>query len=109
NPAWSPDGRTIAYVAPQHGGGIFIRSAVNVIDVATGGTTEVYGTYQASLARPTWSPDSQSIALDISHYSGTVEISAVKDTVIGVIALTATDPTPRTITEPALQGGYPTW
>jgi len=109
NPAWSPDGRTIAYIAPHHGGGIFTRSALNLIDVATGTTTEVYGTDQASLARPTWSPDSQSIALDISHYSGTVEISAVKDSVIGVIDLSASDHTPRTITKPALQGGYPTW
>ena len=109
NPAWSPDGRSVAYVAPQHGGGIFVRSALMVIDVASGTMTEVYGTDQATLGRPTWSPDSQSIALEISHYAGSVEVSALKDTVIAVIDLTASVHTPRTLTDPALQGGYPAW
>jgi Tol biopolymer transport system component len=109
NPAWSPDGSRIAYVAPEHVGGIFSRTALMVVDVTTGKTTEVYGTDRASLGRPTWSPDSQSIALEIDRYVGSIEISEIKDTAIAVIDLRAADHTPKTITDPKLLAGYPVW
>jgi len=109
NPAWSPDGSRIAYIAPAHANGLFSRTALMVVDVATGATTEIYGTDKAGLARPTWSPDAASIALEVDHYLGSVEISAIKDTVIGVIDLAASDHTPRVITAPKLLAGYPVW
>ena len=109
NPAWSPDGKTIAYIAPEHGGGIFIKTALMLVDIATGTTTEVYSTKEAALTRPTWSPDSQSIALEIDRFAGSVEVSAIKDTAIGVIDLRASDHTPSMITDPSLLAGFPVW
>ena len=109
NPAWSPDGSRIAYVAVQHQSGGFTRNALTVVDVDTGATTEIYGTATEALARPTWSPDGQSIALEIDRFAGLVEISEMRDTAIGVIDLAAADKTPRMITDPGLLAGYPMW
>ena len=109
HPAWSPDGTKIAYVAPEHQNGAFTRTALVVIDVASGTTTEIYGTDQAGLARPTWSPDGQSIALEVDRFEGGVETSAFRDTAIGVVDLLGADHTPTMITEPALLAGFPAW
>ena len=109
NPAWSPDGKTIAYVAPQHDGGSFTRTSLMLLDVATGTTTEAYGTTEVGLGRPAWSPDSQSIVLEIDRYDGPVEASPMKGTSIATIDVRSTDPTPKEITDPTLLAGYPYW
>jgi Tol biopolymer transport system component len=109
NAAWSPDGRTIAFIAPQHAGGSFAQTSLMLLDVATGATTQVYSTTTTGLGRPSWSPDSKSIALEIDRYDGPVEAGPVKDTLIGVIDLSATDRTPTAITDPKLLAGFPSW
>lgn len=109
NPAWSPDGRTVAYIAPQHDQAVFTKTALMLIDVATGATTEVYGTAEEDLGRPSWSPDSQSIVLEIDRYAGPPEASPIKDTSVAVIDLRSTDKTPTEITDPGLLAGYPYW
>ena len=109
NPAWSPDGTSIAYIAPAHERGAFSRSSLMVLNVASGASSEIYGTGSATLARPTWSPDSQSIAFEIDHYLNDPEGSAMKDSVIAVVDLARSDHQPKTITDPTLLAGYPSW
>jgi dipeptidyl aminopeptidase/acylaminoacyl peptidase len=109
NPAWSHDGSKVAYIAPRHNTGAFRDTSLMVIDVASGAMTEVYTTATEGLARPTWSPDGNRIALEIDHYVGDVETSDIKDTVIGVIDIAASDDTPTLITEASLLAGYPVW
>ena len=109
NPAWSPDGTAIAYVAPEHTRGAFTRTSLMLLDVATGTTTEVYGTSDVGLGRPTWSPDSRSIALEIDRYDGSVEAGPLTATSIATIDLRSTDRTPKEMTDPGLMAGYPYW
>ena len=105
NPAWSPDGHSIAYIAPTHVANDFTENALMILDVATGESTPIYTTTDAHLARPTWSPDGRSIALEIDR-----EVAGrIASTVIAVIDLDGADQTPKEITDPGLLAGYPTW
>lgn len=106
-PAWSPDGRSIAYVAPTHVDGGYSKTALAVLDVATGTTTELYSTDQASFGRPTWSPDSRKIAFEIDRYQGVPEVTKLVSSSIAVIDVG--DQAPREITDPSLLAGYPFW
>jgi Tol biopolymer transport system component len=108
-PAWSPDGRSIAYLAPTHVAGTFTKTALMILDVATGASTVVFETTDTSLARPSWSPDSRRIVLEIDRYNGVPEQTTLVSTVIGVVTVDGSDRTPKEITQPALQAGFPTW
>jgi WD40 repeat protein len=108
-PAWSPDGRSIAFIATTHVAGSFTRTALVVLDIATGATTELYATTAATLGRPSWSPDGKRIVVEVDRYSGTPEVTGLVSTVIGVVTVDGTDHTPKEITKPSLLAGFPTW
>lgn len=108
-PTWSRDGRSIAYVASTHEVGVFTRSALAILDIATGETREVYATTDTTLAWPSWSPDGRTIAIEIDQYADAPEDSQIVSSVIGLIAVEGADHAPREITEPSLLAGYPSW
>jgi TolB protein len=69
SPAWSPDGRRIAYVSFQKG-----SSAVYVVELATGvGATEPVSAAKGINGAPAFSPDGKQLALTLSK-SGNPEI-----------------------------------
>ena len=109
HPAWSPDGRSIAYLAATHDGGVFTKNAVAVLDVATGGSTVLFETTTATLVRPSWSPDGQKIVVEIDRYAGVPEQTPLVSSVIGVITVSGSDHKPKEITTASLLAGFPTW
>ena len=69
SPAWSPDGRRIAYVSFQKG-----SSAVYIVELATGaGATEPVSAAKGINGAPAFSPDGSKLALTLSK-SGNPEI-----------------------------------
>ena len=108
-PAMSPDGNSIVFVAPAHVSGTFTRTALVVLDVASGSTTELYATTAATLGRPSWSPDGTRIVVEIDRYDGTPEVSNLVSTVLGVVRVSGSDHTPKEITKPGQLAGFPTW
>ncbi|RMD78491.1 MAG: Tol-Pal system beta propeller repeat protein TolB [Gammaproteobacteria bacterium] len=67
SPAWSPDGRRLAYVSFEGG-----RSKVYVQELATG-RREVVAAYPGLNSAPAWSPDGRRLALTLSK-DGNAEI-----------------------------------
>lgn len=61
SPAWSPDGRRLAYVSFEEG-----RSGVYVQEVASGKREKV-ASYQGINSAPAWSPDGRHLALTLSR------------------------------------------
>ncbi len=109
HPAWSPDGKSIAYIAVTHESGTFTKSAVAVLDIATGKTTELYAATDVLFGRPSWAPDNGRIAVEMLRYEGTPEVTNVTSSVVGVVAVTGTDHAPKDITNASLLAGYPGW
>jgi Tol biopolymer transport system component len=59
-PAWSPDGRFIAYVVPNTAEA---RGPLNVFDLVSGAKRVVLSNEDLDLVHPTWSPDQRSLLL----------------------------------------------
>lgn len=67
SPAWSPDGRRIAYVSFERG-----NSAIYIQDITSGGR-ELVSSFRGINGAPAFSPDGQRLALSLSR-SGNPEI-----------------------------------
>ncbi|KLJ00160.1 Tol-Pal system beta propeller repeat protein TolB [Luteimonas sp. FCS-9] len=67
SPAWSPDGRRIAYVSFERG-----NSAIYIQDISTGGR-ELVSSFRGINGAPAFSPDGRRLALSLSR-SGNPEI-----------------------------------
>jgi acylaminoacyl-peptidase len=62
-PAWSPDGRRVAFVSERHRDhDLFFRPAIHVVDVRTRDTHAVTGGPRSIFAVPVWLPDGEAIA-----------------------------------------------
>lgn len=67
SPAWSPDGRKLAYVSFERG-----NSAIYVQDIATGGR-ELVASFRGINSAPAFSPDGRRLAMSLSR-SGNPEL-----------------------------------
>ncbi len=105
DPAWSPDGRTLAFVTwgPQ-------PASLAMLDLQTGAVTTILTADHDpdGFLHPRWSPDGRRIILEHQTWTGGAEDQIV-DTVIGIVDLDAPSPVFTPITKPAMWATYPDW
>jgi Tol biopolymer transport system component len=102
DPAWSPDGRRLAFARGREGSwDIYVREANGSVVPVTSGP--------ANDRNPSWSPDGRRIAFD-SDRRGTPEIHVVGADGTGVVRLTTnTAPPPRFPNVPVPGDRVPDW
>ncbi len=105
DPAWSPDGRTLAFVTwgPQ-------PASLALLDVATGSVTMILTVDHDpdGFRGPRWSPDGRRIVLEHQTWTGGADDQIV-DTAIGIVDLDAPTPEFTPITKPDMWATYPDW
>lgn len=84
DPAFSPDGRRIAYVTDRdengelsYGGRVFAANELYVLDVQGGETRRLTRTRNLNEAAPSWSPDGALIAYQQGRVTGNAEAMSV--------------------------------
>ena len=73
SPAWSPDGRELAYVSFEQ------QKAVVVVQDVASGQRRVLANFRGSNSAPAWSPDGRSLVLSMSRDGGTQLFSIARD------------------------------
>ena len=109
-PAWSPDGRTLAFTTFDLGDGFVDGSRLMALDVASGSTRVLCTTTGPEyFVAPRWSPDGHSLVVEIDRWSDITTASVLTGTAIAVLDLTAPSPAPRRLTDWTLWANYPDW
>ena len=109
-PAWSPDGTTIAFIAfdDDHGSAVNVRLAL--LDVATKKVSTAFvASGSDAFGWPRWSPDGTHLVLEVQHWSNPGESGKMTASAIAVVDMTAADPVPTVITDWDSWANYPDW
>ena len=105
DPAWSPDGRTLAFATwgPQ-------PASLALLDLATGSVSIILTIEHGSdgYRGPRWSPDGRRIVLEHQTWTGGADDRLV-DTTIGIVDLDAKVPEFTPLTKPETWATYPDW
>jgi Tol biopolymer transport system component len=108
-PAWSPDGGSIAYHRMVSNDGVGV-STLEILAVASGQTRIVYTAPAArAVYAPRWSGDGSHIVFELVTMESFAFDSEVTGVVLAVVDLAETTPTPREITAPDLRCNNPDW
>lgn len=110
-PAWSPDGKTVAFIQLEVVDGIDQGATVRLIAVATGEVTPVVATTPfAEAASPRWSPDGKQLVVELLRWaSARGDEEVMTGSALGVVDLSASTPAVSRITDFASSGSYPDW
>lgn len=110
SPAWSPDGRTIAFTTFDVVDGISDGSRLMALDVSSGATRELSRTTGAEyIKEPRWSPDGRSLVVELERWSDTSTSSVQNGSAIAVVNQDADSSAPRRLTKWDLWATYPDW
>lgn len=109
DPAWSPDGNTLAFAAFDAANEKADNVRLMLLDLESGEATSiVVGEDVQRFRWPRWSPDGRSLVLDVWKYS-----SARQETLVSTrIVTTSLDDDPGAVTpltEPSVWATYPDW
>jgi Tol biopolymer transport system component len=106
DPAWSPDGRTLAFVTwgPK-------PASLALLDLASGSVKSILTVDRApdGYRLPRWSPDGHRIVLEHQTWSSDGPDGVIVDTTIGIVELDTSAPRFTPLTKPAMWATYPDW
>jgi len=110
DPAWSPDGTTLAFTAFDDDQGNAVNYRLSLMDmetrvimtVTTASGADEYG-------GPRWSPDGRRIALEVQHWTDPGPDGKLSETAIAIVDPRDAEPTPKVITDWSLWANYPDW
>lgn len=109
DPAWSPDGASIAACKTTDSGDGHLGSLVG-IDVETGAETAL-ATFAPEdvCGGPRWSPGGSEISFELVHRTGTSLLDEAVDVTLSIVDLAADPPTIRPLTDPTLFASWGDW
>jgi Tol biopolymer transport system component len=110
-PAWSPDGKKVAFVRFHLGASGLEAAVIEVQDVASGDRQVVFwAPSKTALDDPRWSSDGRSIVFSMTRYPDTRIIQGTATgSAIAVISATEEGAKPVVLTDWSMFANYPDW
>ena len=111
DPAWSPDGRTLAFVTWDLRDGTNVGARLALLDLRTHAVRALLTVTddRDMFAWPRWSPDGRRIVLELQRWSDTSSNADLIGTAIGVVGVDGPTPAFTQLTDWTLWATYPDW
>jgi Tol biopolymer transport system component len=108
NPAWSPDGQSIAYWRAYVAPGDVLRNDIEVMDIAHGETRVIASAPPGNVyEHPRWTPDGASLVYTFTSFTDPVDLETHAGGGLAIVDTAVPGADPRVLTDPALFASYP--
>ena len=111
HPAWSPDGRTLAFTGWDLVDGENVHGRLALLDLETGKVRTLITVKddRDAFAWPRWSPDGRRLVVEVQTWSNVTSDADLTRTAIGVVDLDVKTPSWKQLTDWELWATYPDW